>query len=127
MADCLSGTGKGGYPFKYDGRLQYTTRQWYNLYLSSDDQRYLRGVSVAGYTGFGGHVYLMVTRFSNLARGNPLPRGAAEFVLGKSIKSNQSNMFISHTNLPRYKGLNNRVNSEVQRTISKMVNSSWDH
>jgi len=81
MSDSLTGTGKGGFPFKYDGRLQYTARQWYNLYMSSDDQRYLRGVSVAGYTGFGGHVYLMVTRFSNLARSNRLPRAAAEFVL----------------------------------------------
>ena len=51
--------------YQYDGRRNYAGQVWENLYLSSDDERYLMSCAVFGYTEFDGETYVLAAKFSN--------------------------------------------------------------
>jgi len=51
--------------YLYDGRRNYAGQVWENLYLSSDDDRYLMSCAVFGYTEFDGETYVLAAKFSN--------------------------------------------------------------
>ena len=51
--------------YQYDDRRNYAGQMWENLYLSSDDERYLMTCSVFGYTEFDGETYVLAAKFSN--------------------------------------------------------------
>ncbi len=50
--------------YRYDGRRNYAGQVWENLYLSSDDERYLMSCAVFGYTEFDGETYVLAAKFS---------------------------------------------------------------
>jgi len=51
--------------YRYDGRRNYAGQVWENLYLSSDDERYLMSCAVFGYTEFDGETYVLAAKFSS--------------------------------------------------------------